>query len=43
MKSPNKPQKTKFPTGVKIKRVSCGAYHTAALSGKSVSSFILFQ
>lgn len=29
----NRPERIKFPSGVKIKTVSCGAYHTAAVSG----------
>ncbi|CAB3977730.1 ultraviolet-B receptor UVR8-like [Paramuricea clavata] len=30
----NRPERIKFPSGVKIKTVSCGAYHTAAVSEK---------
>lgn len=29
----SRPERTKFSSGVKIKKVSCGAFHTAAVSG----------
>ena len=34
----NRPERIKFPSVVKIKTVSCGVYHSAAVSGTVISS-----